>query len=156
MAQNASSRGWVGTFTAFLFISMSILAAKEMRLSKESLSVGEPMAAAASTLSFPDNGRPLRASYTGIEPADAGLRFLVIAFLPAAAGWDKGSQIQQIYFLVSFFSVVSLWSIESTRNNNARGLTRLYGFQRSKFTTQGLTDLFLARLVEPLLYRCTI
>jgi len=128
MAQSTSSRGWVGTFTALLFISMSLLATKEMRLSKESISLGEPIAAAASTLSFPDNGHPLRASYTGIEPVDAGLRFLVAAFLPAAAGWDKGSQIQQIYFLISFFSVVSVWSIESTRNNNARGWTRLYGF----------------------------
>jgi len=126
MAKKSYSRGWPGHFAALFFLSLSILAAKEMRLGEVASAVSEPMEAVVNSLTFPDNKYRLRENYTGIAPLDFGLRFLVAAFLPGVAGWDKGFQIQQIYFLVSFFSIIAIWSVEAGRKRNTRALTSLY------------------------------
>ena len=124
--KQAYSRGWLGYPVALFFLSLSLLAVKEMRLSTASFAVQEPMEAAVTSLSFPDRKQRLRESYTGIVGLDFGLRYLVLAFLPGVAGWDKGFQIQQIYFLVSFFTILSIWSVEAGRRRNSIALTSLY------------------------------
>lgn len=115
MDNRTYSRGWTGRFVALFFLSLSALAAKEMRLGQVSAAITKPMEVVVNSLNFPDNKGRLRESYTGIAQLDFGLRFLVAAFLPGVAGWDKNFQIQQIYFLVSFFSIISIWSVEAGR-----------------------------------------
>ena len=136
MAKKSYSRGWPGRFAALFFLSLSILAAKEMRLGEVASALSEPMEAVVNSLTFPDNKYHLRENYTGIAPLDFGLRFLVAAFLPGVAGWDKGFQIQQIYFLVSFFSIIAIWSVEAGRKRNARALTSLYASSFLLFFSQ--------------------
>jgi hypothetical protein len=97
-----------------------------MRLSEATAAIGERMEAVVTSSIFSDNGFQLQESYTGIAPLDAGLRVLVSAFLPGVAGWDKGFQIQQFYFLVSFFAIISIWSVEAGRGGRGRSWTRLY------------------------------
>ncbi|PVH78698.1 hypothetical protein DL98DRAFT_421668 [Cadophora sp. DSE1049] len=77
------------------------------------------MTTVSTTLKFPDNDQTLRTKYTGIASLDYGLGFLVAAFLPGASGWDLNAQVQQIYFFVSFFPIVSIWSVEAGRKGNA-------------------------------------
>lgn len=126
MAKQADSRGWLGYLTALFFLSLSLLAVKEMRLGTASFAVQDPMEAAVHSLTFPDRKQRLRDSYTGIVGLDFGLRYLVSAFLPGVAGWDKGFQIQQIYFLISVFTIISIWSVEAGRKRNSIALTSLY------------------------------
>lgn len=61
---------------------------------------------------------PVRLQYTGIKWLDFGLAFVVTAFLPGAGSLDAGFWIQQLYFLINFFAVVSLWTIEASRRRN--------------------------------------
>ena len=123
MTTKPLSRGWPGRFAALFFLSLSMLALKEMRLGKTASAVSEPMETVVKTLTFPDNKHRLRETYTGIGPLDFGLRFLVAAFLPGVAGWDKGFQIQQIYFFASFFPIIAILSVEAGRKRNALALT---------------------------------
>lgn len=126
MARTTHSRGWPGRFAVLFFISLSALAVKEMRLSDAAAAVNDHMPAVVGSRIFPDKKHHLREHYTGIASLDYGLQFLVAAFLPGAAGWDKGFQIQQIYFLVSFFAIIVTLSVEAGRKGNTRGWTRLY------------------------------
>lgn len=130
MAKNAylPGRGWPGRFAAIFFLSLSILAAKEMRLGEVASAMSEPIEAVVKSLAFPDNKYRLQETYVGIAPLDFGLRFLVVAFLPGVAGWDRGFQIQQMYFLVSFFPIIAIWSVEAGRKRNVLALTSLYAF----------------------------
>ncbi|KAK6951197.1 hypothetical protein Daesc_007728 [Daldinia eschscholtzii] len=66
-----------------------------------------------------DNGTPVETNYTGIKAIDEIAKFLVIAFLEGTAGWDAGVYTQQLYFLLQWFAIVSVWSIESNRRRNA-------------------------------------
>jgi len=154
MPQKSYSRGWPGRFAALYFLSLSILAAKDMRLSEVALAVSEPMEAVVNSLTFPDNKYRLQEYYTGIAPLDFGLRFLVAAFLPGVAGWDKGFQIQQIYFLVSFFSIIAIWSVEAGRKRNALALTSLYASSFSCSSPKHLAETRLDRTsIWALLYQ---
>jgi hypothetical protein len=65
-----------------------------------------------------ENGLPLKRTYTGIALLDFGLSFFVTAFMAGPAGWDDGVRLQQIHFILSFFAVVSIWTVESFRTRN--------------------------------------
>lgn len=93
-------------------------------MGETSMGLSKPLEEVVNTLVFPGSDVRLRTVYTGISTIDYGLRFLVAAFLPGAAGWDKNSQIQQIYFLLSFFPIIALWSVEAGRTRNAGSLIR--------------------------------
>lgn len=119
-------RGWPRHLFTLLFLSLSLLALREMRLSPAAFAVSLPLETAVTTLTFPGHPEsPLRESYTGIPAFDLGLRFLVTAFLPGTAGWDPEFKIQQIYFLVSFFSVIAIWSVEAGRERSRGRLMSL-------------------------------
>jgi hypothetical protein len=66
---------------------------------------------------------PVRSNYTGIWWFDSGLTFLVVAFMPGAGALDTGFWIQQLYFLVSFFAVISIWTVEACRDGNKKRCT---------------------------------
>jgi hypothetical protein len=66
---------------------------------------------------------PVRSHYTGIWWLDFGLTFLVVAFMPGAGALDTGFWIQQLYFLVSFFAVISIWTVEACRDGNRKRIT---------------------------------
>ena len=143
MADKPYSRGWTGRFVALFFLLLPLLAVKEMRLSKSASAVSEAVEVVVNSLKFPDNNYRLRENYTGIAPLDSGLRFLVVAFLPGVAGWDKGFQIQQIYFLFSFFPIISIWSIEAGRKRSSLALTSLYA---SIFSSYSFLNILLKRV----------
>lgn len=108
-------RGPTGVLFTLLFLFLSLLATYSMRLSLPVTAVSLPLETAVRTLRFPSTNFPLRERYTGILPLDFGLRFLVTAFLPGVGGWDPKFQIQQLYFLLSFWPVIAIWSIEAGR-----------------------------------------
>ncbi|KAK7894825.1 hypothetical protein LTR67_005564 [Exophiala xenobiotica] len=112
--------GWLA---AGVFILLSMLATYYMRVATNLAGIGEKMEYINQIKSFPDNGVPLRTTYTGIGPLDTFFSFLVSAFLPGAAGWDRGFYVLQSYFLVSFFPIVTIISIESCRKRNHFALT---------------------------------
>ena len=126
MADKFYSRGWKGYVATGFFITMSLIALKEMRLSDVAMSVSKPMEDVTTTLKFPDHDQTLRTKYTGIASVDYGLGFLVAAFLPGASGWNLNAFVQQIYFLASFFPIISISSIEAGRKGNASSLIRWF------------------------------
>ena len=128
MALTAQSRGLPGFLAALFFLTLSVLALKEMRLSTTASAVSAPLEGVVNSLTFSHTKYRLREKYTGIEPLDLGLRYLVAAFLPGVAGWDKGFQIQQIYFLVSFFPIIAIMSVEAGRKRSDGSWTSLYDF----------------------------
>ena len=115
----------MGWLAAGVFILLSMLATYYMRVATNLAGVGEKMEYINQIKSFPDNGIPLRTIYTGIGPLDTFFSFLVSAFLSGAAGWDRGFYVLQSYFLVSFFPIVTIFSIESCRKRNHLALTSL-------------------------------
>lgn len=125
MAESTYSRGWPGRFAALFFLGLSALAVKEMRLSTAAAATADPIQAVVNTRKFA-NGLPLRESFTAFAPLDIGISYLVAAFLPGVAGWDQAFRLQQIYFLFSFFPIISIWSVEAGRKRNFRALTSLY------------------------------
>ncbi|KAI7208543.1 hypothetical protein KC333_g9100 [Hortaea werneckii] len=109
---------------ASIFVLLAALAVREMRIGPVCSKVGEMFepAVSANYIQAYDNIK-LRKRYTGIEPVDYGLRFLVVAFLPGATGVpDPGQKLQQAYFLLSFFPVVAIMSVEAGRRVNYRTL----------------------------------
>lgn len=107
-----------------IFIALSVLAAQLIRVATVNNGVSDDIDRIVSKRRFLDRDIALRADYTGIAPVDQGLGTLIAAFMAGAAGWDVGFQVQMAYFLVSFFSVISIWSIESVRKRNELSYTR--------------------------------
>lgn len=142
MVQETSSRGWPRRFGGLFFASLSILAAKEMWVGEAASQVSKPLEDIFNSRFFPDTKYALRDRYTG-TPLDMVLSYLVAVFLPGTAGWDKGSQIQQIYFLISFFSIIGTWSVEAGRRRNTWALIR-WCVSTSCFLLSSLTVLFLS------------
>ncbi|KAI1482993.1 hypothetical protein F4774DRAFT_367838 [Daldinia eschscholtzii] len=93
-----------------------------------------------------DNGTPVETNYTGIKVIDEIAKFLVIAFLEGTAGWDAGVHAQQLYFLLQWFAVVSVWSIESKRRRNAWKAVSFVGLAAFVYQLIG------AAVIAPLYY----
>ncbi|KAF3765745.1 hypothetical protein M406DRAFT_351140 [Cryphonectria parasitica EP155] len=66
------------------------------------------------------DGSALRTSYTGIGLLDHILSFLVLAFAAGPLGLDPAVRLQQLHFLLNFFSFLCIWNIEAYRPRNAR------------------------------------
>ncbi|KAF2644487.1 hypothetical protein P280DRAFT_374743, partial [Massarina eburnea CBS 473.64] len=69
--------------------------------------------------------------YTGIDGMDTFLQTLVTCFLPGVVGMDKGFQVLQMYFLVEFFPIITIFCVESGRAGNRWsliGFPAIYGF----------------------------
>ncbi|KAI2778369.1 hypothetical protein F4815DRAFT_477456 [Daldinia loculata] len=75
-----------------------------------------------------DNGTPVETRYTGIKVVDEIAKYLVIAFLEGTARWDVGVYAQQVYFLLEWFAVVCVWSVEASRRRNAWKPISFVGF----------------------------
>ncbi|KIX06405.1 uncharacterized protein Z518_04381 [Rhinocladiella mackenziei CBS 650.93] len=120
--KNIPSRGGVGWLIAGIFLLLSLLATYLLRVMPITSGVSEKMEYIAKTARFPEQGIPLRTTYTRIPPLDKGLSFLVAAFLHGAAGWDRGFYVLQVYFLISFFPVIAIWTVESCRRRNSLAL----------------------------------
>lgn len=68
---------------------------------------------------IPGHGTPWKTSYTGIASFDAGLKMFVAAFLVGPISQDRGIILQQLHFLLQFFSVLCVWNVEACRQRNA-------------------------------------
>lgn len=64
------------------------------------------------------DGTPIRTKYTGIAAIDGVLPWLVLSFAAGPLEFDPAVRLQQIHFLVQFFSVISIWNIEAYRKRN--------------------------------------
>jgi hypothetical protein len=119
-------RGASGVTFASIFVLLSAWAVREMRLGPVNDKVGELILPAVNSRFIKEyDNTELRHSYTGIEAIDFGLRFLVVAFLPGALGIDQGQKLQQAHFLLSFFPIIAIYSVEAGRKRNARSLIYL-------------------------------
>lgn len=97
---------------------------------------------------FPGQDTILRRHYTGIGPVDFGASFLVAAFFHGAAGWTKGIQLQQGYFLLQFFAVLTAWSVESVRTKNGWAVITFTSLWALFYQTVG------GAVIIPLYYLC--
>ncbi|OAL40095.1 hypothetical protein AYO20_00513 [Fonsecaea nubica] len=120
----ASARNGVGYFFAIVFVALSLLAVYMLRVASIMSGVADKMEYITTNSQFTEHSMELRTTYTGIAPLDKGLSFLVAAFMNGAAGWDRGFLVFMMYFLFSFFPIVSIWAIESCRERNGLALTR--------------------------------
>ena len=122
--QQMQSRGWFGRVAAATFIGLSILATYEMRFTPSSPGWGEKFTDIVDSMRFPEQPElAIRSRYTSIPTLDYGLQFLVAAFLPGAAGFTKEFQVLQAYFLISFFPIIAIYSVEAGRRGNKRAWT---------------------------------
>lgn len=118
------SRGWYGRIASVALVTLSALAAYEMRYTPSSPGFSEHFLTIVDTKAFPELPElVVRSHYTGIANVDYGLRFLVAAFLPGAAGFVKEFQVLQAYFLISFFAIISIHAVEAGRRANKRAWT---------------------------------
>ncbi len=118
-------REWRQLCEYLTYAALSAVAVYYMRIVPDSFHVSEQMMKIVDSGRFTQNSVLLRKQYTGISSFDYGLSFLVVAFMPAAAEFDKGSCLQIVHFLFSFFPVVSVWAVESCRRGNQRGMISL-------------------------------
>jgi hypothetical protein len=100
------------TLLSIFFILCALVATYEMRISTTLTGLGDKIQAEVDSATY------LRTEYTGIPAVDYGLRYLVVSFLPGAAGWNKGFQVQMFYFLVQFFGIIGVYSVEAGRRAN--------------------------------------
>lgn len=122
--RNLPPRGlFVTVLVTVTFIALSVLAAYLIRVATLRNGVSDDLEKITETRRFLDQDIALRSEYTGNALIDKGIGTLVAAFMAGPAGWDVGFQLQMAYFLVSFFSVISIWSIESVRKRNEFGFT---------------------------------
>lgn len=130
------SRNGTGVAFALVFTVLSLVAVYALRIAAVQSGVSEKLELITTTKVFSENPlsrhgplaehpMPLRTTYTGIAPLDKGLSFLVAAFMNGAAGWRDSFFVFMIYFLVSFFAIITIWAIESCRERNNGALTRL-------------------------------
>ena len=123
--KHASPRSATGYLFVFIFTTLSLLAVYEIRITSINSGVSDKMEHITIVNRFTEHPMLLRTAYTGIAPLDKGLSTLVAAFMNGASGWDQGFFVLLVYFLFSFFPIVSIWAIESCRTRNATSLTRL-------------------------------
>ena len=121
------SRGLSGFVFAIIFIALSGVALREIRLSHVSTKVGELLEPAVNSVFIKEYGNiELRKTYTGITGLDFGLQFLVVSFLPGVLDLDLGQKLQQAHFLLSFFPFIAILSVEAGRIRNKWSLLYLY------------------------------
>jgi len=104
---------------------LSLLATYFIRVAATASGVSDKMETIIRLSRFPDHETPLRTVYTGIALLDQGFAFLVAAFIHGTAAWDRGFHVLQIYFLISLFPILAIWSVESCRKRNRLSLISL-------------------------------
>ncbi|KIV89230.1 hypothetical protein PV10_08814 [Exophiala mesophila] len=116
------SRGVAGWLFAIAYLICSVLAFFEIRYAAVKTGLADDIATIVETRRLIDRDVPLRSSWTGIASLDEGISTLVAAFIAGPTGWDKGFQLHMFYFLVSFFPVIAIWTVESVRKGNKGAL----------------------------------
>lgn len=73
-----------------------------------------------------EHGVRLRKHYTGFATLDSGLSHLVAAFIGGPANFDLSIYLQQVHFLLGFFPIISIWTVESIRQRNQKTVVSLW------------------------------
>jgi hypothetical protein len=107
-----------------LFALISVLGAWFMRVEPAMMGIPKDFDKYITAATLP-NAVPLKTTYTGIEAVDKTLAFFVAAFIFGSAGWDRGIQLQQIYFLVAILPVLAIWNVEAFRKRNKGSILSL-------------------------------
>lgn len=112
------TRRWLVNTAYITFSVLSAIALYEMRIKPGSYGFDTRFEAIVKARAFSEAPNLIiRENYTGISSIDYGLSFLVAAFLPGVAGFSREFQVQQIYFLFSFFPLITIYNIEAGRNS---------------------------------------
>lgn len=112
------SRNGIGILFGLLFFISSVLAVYALHIVSAQTGISDKMDKIIATHRYSEHILPLRTTYTGLTPIDGLLSFLVAAFMNAVSGWDPGFWVFLIYFLISYFSIVTAWAVESCRERN--------------------------------------
>jgi hypothetical protein len=120
---DARGTGFMGFFAIYIILTM--MGIYFLRIDSASSIVPDAMQAVTEAGNWRGFGHdvPVRSHYTGIRWFDFGLTFLVVAFTAGAGALDTGFWIHQLYFLVSFFAVISIWTVEACRDGNQKRYT---------------------------------
>ncbi|OAL56022.1 FAD-binding domain-containing protein [Pyrenochaeta sp. DS3sAY3a] len=96
-------------------------------------------------------GRPhLKKAYTGNVSVDEVMQFLVSSFLPGVAAWDPSFYLLQLYFLVSLFPIISVWTVEACRKRHSMALVSLTSVWAFAYQLTGIA------VIAPLFYAMLI
>ena len=98
-------------------ISVAIAAYAFYAMRVQTASLDERLKAVVDGLHYAEDPSILiHTTYVGIPAIDYGLRFLVTAFLPGVTGFhDPAAMVLSAYFLVSFFSLITVYTVEAGR-----------------------------------------
>lgn len=121
MAQTTEyiNRGPLGPLSGMLLIIFSGIALYEFRIHTAMYGLDKRLNVIVDSLQYPERSDiVIRTHYTGITALDYGLRFLVTVFLPAAAPFHEYQQVQLGNFLLAFFPIVVILSVEASRRGS--------------------------------------
>lgn len=113
------NRGWLEPVSTAALILFSAIALYEFRIHTAMYGLDRRLSVIVDALQYPE--RPdilIRTRYTGIAGLDYGLRFLVTVFLPSVAPFSEYQQVQLGNFLLGFFPLVVIFSVEATRRGS--------------------------------------
>lgn len=125
MAQSKPSKrvpasGTLGSHTyvfGLAFVVLSVSAAWFMRIKPVLHDVPKDMQKTVEVGKL-EQGSTLRKQYTNNPIIDDTLSMLVTAFIAGPANFDYSIYLQQAHFLLGFFSILCVWTIEGCRERN--------------------------------------
>lgn len=124
MSQIRVERGWVGIAAATSFVLLSATAFYTIQIYPSRYDFDVRFKSVVDNKNYPEKPEiRIQERYTGIAGFDYGVRFLVTAFLPGVAGFSKEEFILSAYFLISFFPMIAIYSVEAGRHGSRRALT---------------------------------
>lgn len=113
------NRGLLGSLSTVLLIVFSAIALYEFRIHTAMYGLDKRLKAIVDASKYPERSDiTIRSHYTGVAALDYGLRFLVTVFLPSAAPFSDYQQAQLWNFLLAFFPIVVIMSVEATRDGS--------------------------------------
>ncbi|KAL2875964.1 hypothetical protein SGCOL_008815 [Colletotrichum sp. CLE4] len=83
------------------------------------------------------DGSRLYTTYTGLEPLDIALTYLVASFAQGPLGLHEAARIQQIHFLLNFFPAAVIMNVEGYRSRNRRGFLSFHAAWATLYQTVG-------------------
>lgn len=124
LLRKPTPRGYKGWLAAFCFLSLSAVGYYGMHIWPASVGFDVKMRdALVEGIYFP--GHQLKTRYTGVAAVDQLLTPLSFFFMPGVSGLDPSHRVLQIYFLMSLFPLIAVWSVEACRKRNAMTLLSL-------------------------------
>lgn len=116
---------------ALIFLTLSVFAAWEMRIEPVQNNIPRDMEKTVQVGKL-DHGITLRKRYTTVPAADEFLSMLVTAFIAGPASFDYSVYLHQFHFLIGFFPILCVWTVEACRERTKWTPLCLYDAQFSR------------------------